>query len=256
LIVAIDLAVIGGTGLYDFPGLERVERRDAPTQFGVPSAAVVLGEFRGKRLAFLARHGEQHTLAPHRVNYRANVKALHDLGARRIVGVNAVGGIRADMGPRTLVVPEQIIDYTHSRLSSFCDVDGAKVEHIDFTEPYSAALRAALIDAAAQANIDLVAGGCYAATQGPRLETSAEIVRLRRDGCDLVGMTGMPEAVLARELGIDYACLALVANWAAGCGPAGPDGLTEPISLAEIFANLEAATAQVPAIIAQMLTAC
>jgi 5'-methylthioinosine phosphorylase len=112
-----------------------VERRDVATPFGAPSGAVVLGDFRGKRLAFLARHGEQHTLAPHRVNYRANVKALHDLGARRILGVNAVGGIHADMGPRTLVVPEQIIDYTHGRLSSFCDVDGAKVEHIDFTDP-------------------------------------------------------------------------------------------------------------------------
>jgi 5'-methylthioinosine phosphorylase len=255
LIVAIDLAVIGGTGLYGFPGLERVERRDMATPFGVPSAAVLLGDFRGKRLAFLARHGEQHTLAPHRVNYRANVKALHDLGARRILGVNAVGGIRADMGPRTLVVPEQIIDYTHGRLSSFCDVDGAKVEHIDFTEPYSVSLRAALTGAAARAKVDVVAGGCYAATQGPRLETAAEIARLRRDGCDLVGMTGMPEAVLARELGIEYACLALVANWAAGCGPVGSAGPMEPISLPEIFANLEAATAQVPAIIAQMLTA-
>jgi 5'-methylthioinosine phosphorylase len=255
LTVAIDLALIGGTGLYGFPGLERIERRDVATPFGAPSGPVVLGEFRGKRLAFLARHGEQHTLAPHRINYRANVRALHDLGARRIVGVNAVGGIRADMGPRTLVVPEQIIDYTHGRLSSFCDVDGAKVEHIDFTAPYSAILRAALTVAAARAEIDVVAGGCYAATQGPRLETAAEIARLRRDGCDLVGMTGMPEAVLARELGIDYACLALVANWAAGCGPAGAAGPIEPISLPEIFANLEAATSQVPAIIARMLTA-
>ncbi len=157
------------------------------------------------------------------------------------------------MGPRTLVVPEQIIDYTHGRLGSFSDVDGAKVEHIDFTEPYSTALRVALVDAAKRAKIDVVAGGCYAATQGPRLETAAEIARLRRDGCDLVGMTGMPEAVLARELGIDYACLALVANWAAGCGSAASDGPTEPISLPEIFANLEAATAQVPTIIAQML---
>jgi 5'-methylthioinosine phosphorylase len=252
--VALDLAVIGGTGLYDFPGLERIERRDVPTPFGAPSAPVVLGEFRGKRLAFLARHGEHHTVAPHRINYRANVWALHGLGARRIIGVNAVGGIRADMGPRTLVVPLQIIDYTHGRSSSFCDVEGAKVEHIDFTEPYSAELRTALVRAAARANIDMVAAGCYGATQGPRLETAAEIARMRRDGCDLVGMTGMPEAVLGRELQVDYACLALVANWAAGCGPAGPAGPMEPISLAEIFASLDAATAQVPAIIAELLT--
>lgn len=253
--MALDLAVIGGTGLYGFPGLERIERRDLATQYGAPSGPVVIGEFRGKRLAFLARHGEQHTLAPHRVNYRANVRALHDLGAHRIVGVNAVGGIRADMGPRTLVVPDQIIDYTHGRLSSYCDVDGAKVEHIDFTEPYSASMRAALTTAAARVKVDVVDGGCYAATQGPRLETAAEIARLRHDGCDLVGMTGMPEAVLARELGIEFACLALVANWAAGCGPAGSAGPMAPISLPEVFANLEAATAHVPGIIAQMLTA-
>jgi len=252
--VAIDLALIGGTGLYGFPGLRNVERRDVTTPFGSPSGPLVCGIFCGRQLAFLARHGEDHTLAPHRVNYRANVWALHHVGARRIVGVNAVGGIRADMGPRAVVIPEQIIDYTHGRLSSFCDVEGSKVEHVDFTEPYSANLRSALAVAAARAKIDVVCAGCYGATQGPRLETAAEIARMRRDGCDLVGMTGMPEAVLARELGIDYACLALVANWAAGCGPSAGAEPMAPISLAEIFANLEAATAQVPAIIAEILT--
>jgi 5'-methylthioinosine phosphorylase len=251
--MSIDLAVIGGTGLYNFPGLKEVERRDVATPFGAPSALVVTGELRSKRVAFLARHGESHTLAPHRVNYRANLWALHSLGARVVVGVNAVGGIRADMGPRQLVVPEQIIDYTHGRITSFCDVDGAKVEHIDFSEPYSAVLRARLLAAARQAGIDVVAGGCYGATQGPRLETAAEIVRMRRDGCDLVGMTGMPEAALARELGVDYACLALVANWAAGCGPASSAGAAATISLREIFANLEAATAQVPLILAELI---
>jgi len=245
----IDLAVIGGSGLYRFPGLENVERHELETPFGVASGAVVLGDFAGRRVAFLARHGESHSLPPHRVNYRANLWALHTLGARRVIGVNAVGGIRADMGPRTIVVPEQIIDYTHGRYTSFCDVEGAEVKHIDFSEPYSAALRIELLAAAGRAGIAAIDGGCYGATQGPRLETRAEIVRMKRDGCDLVGMTGMPEAVLARELELDYACLALVANFAAGCGD------EAEISIEEIFAHLAAATASVPPILAELLKA-
>ena len=133
--MSLDLAIIGGTGLYAFPGFGSAEKRVVHTPFGEPSGHVVLGELAGKRVAFLARHGESHTLAPHRVNYRANVWALHHLGARRVLGVNAVGGIGEKMGPRVIAVPDQIIDYTHGRLDSFCDVDGAKVEHIDFTEP-------------------------------------------------------------------------------------------------------------------------
>jgi len=252
--MTLALGVIGGTGLYAFPELRNVERHDVGTPFGTPSAQVVVGEFRGSRLAFLARHGEDHTIAPHRVNYRANIWALHHLGARRVLGVNAVGGIRADMGPRKLVVPDQIIDYTHGRLTSFCDIEGAKVEHIDFSEPYSAGLRAELVVAASRAGIAVVSDGCYAATQGPRLETVAEIARIRRDGGDLVGMTGMPEAALARELDLQYACVALVANWAAGCEPRQGTEPVAPISLPEIFANLEAATALVPKLIAQLLT--
>jgi 5'-methylthioinosine phosphorylase len=244
----IDLAVIGGSGLYRFPGLENVSRRALETPYGPASGEVVLGSFAGKRLAFLARHGESHTLAPHRVNYRANLWALHALGARRVIGVNAVGGIRADMGPRTLVVPDQLIDYTHGRMTSFCDVEGAEVRHIDFSEPYTAALRQALLQAADKAGIPVIDGGCYGATQGPRLETRAEIARMRRDGCDLVGMTGMPEAALARELDLEYACLALVANFAAGCGD------EAEISIEEIFAHLAAATAQVPVLLGAMLS--
>ena len=247
--MSLDLAIIGGTGLYKFPGLEKVERRAIATPFGAPSGDFVVGTLRGRTVAFLARHGENHTLAPHRVNYRANVWALHQLGARRVIGVNAVGGISERMGPRVLAVPDQIIDYTHGRFDSFCDVEGAKVEHVDFTEPYDAPLRADVLAAARRAGIAVVDGGCYGATQGPRLETRAEIARMRRDGCDLVGMTGMPEAALARELNLEYACLSLVANWAAGCGG------EASISLPEIFANLETATAQVPPIIVALLTA-
>ena len=244
----IDLAVIGGSGLYQFPRLENVSRRALETPYGPASGEVVLGDFAGKRLAFLARHGESHTLAPHRVNYRANLWALHALGARRVIGVNAVGGIRGDMGPRTLVVPDQLIDYTHGRATSFCDVEGAEVKHIDFSEPYTASLRQALLDAAGRAGIAVIDGGCYGATQGPRLETRAEIARMKRDGCDLVGMTGMPEAALARELELQYACLSLVANFAAGCGD------EAEISIEEIFAHLAAATAQVPVLLKAMLS--
>ncbi len=245
----IDLAVIGGSGLYNFPGLENAARQHVETPYGAASGEVVIGDFAGKRVAFLARHGESHTLPPHRVNYRANLWALHHLGARRVLGVNAVGGIRADMGPRVIVVPDQLIDYTHGRLTSYCDADGAEVKHIDFSAPYTESLRQSLLAAARAAGIAMIDGGCYGATQGPRLETRAEIARLKRDGCDLVGMTGMPEAALARELQLDYACLALVANYAAGCGD------EAEISIEEIFAHLAAATAAVPPLIAALLQA-
>jgi 5'-methylthioinosine phosphorylase len=245
----IDLAVIGGSGLYKFQGLENAKRHAVETPFGAASGDIVLGDFAGKRVAFLARHGESHSLPPHRVNYRANLWALHDLGARAVVGVNAVGGIRADMGPRAIVVPDQLIDYTHGRYTSFCDVEGAEVNHIDFSEPYTASLRYRLLQAARQVGIAAIDGGCYGATQGPRLETRAEIARMKRDGCDLVGMTGMPEAALARELGLEYACLALVANFAAGCGD------EAEISIEEIFAHLAAATAEVPRLLDAMLRA-
>jgi 5'-methylthioinosine phosphorylase len=242
----VALGVIGGSGLYALAGLREARRHRVQTPFGEPSGQIVVGVLGAQRMVFLARHGEDHRLAPHRVNYRANVWALHQLGVRHLVAVNAVGGIRADLGPRSIVVPDQLIDYTWGRTSSFHDVEGAKVEHIDFSAPYAAPLRRQLLAAAAEAGVAAVDGGSYGVTQGPRLETRAEIARLRREGCDLVGMTGMPEAVLARELGVDYACLALVANFAAGCG-----GQAE-ISVAEIFANLESATSHVPAILAAL----
>jgi 5'-methylthioinosine phosphorylase len=242
---SFDLGVIGGTGVYDFPGLADIERRAVTTRWGAPSSDIVIGTLAGRRVAFLARHGEKHTIAPHRINYRANLAALHELGIRRVVGVNAVGGIRNDMQPRALAVPDQLIDYTTGRVSSFCDADGEPVQHVEFGEPYGATMRRDLLDAARRVDVALIDGGCYGATQGPRLETRAEIARMRRDGCDLVGMTGMPEAALARELDMDYACVAVVANWAAGCGP-DPD---RPISLDEIHAHLAAATGKIPMIV-------
>lgn len=233
-------AVIGGTGLYKLAELEGAEPIVKPTPYGEPSGPARVGMLHGHRVAFLARHGEAHSLPPHRVNYRANLWLLKDIGVRRVVAVNAVGGITPAWAPCALGLPDQLIDYTWGRVGTYCEEPGSEVLHVDMTEPYSPALRGELRHCAQAVGIELVDGGCYAATQGPRLETRAEVARLRRDGCDLIGMTGMPEAALARELGVDYACLALVANWAAGCG--GQDEIT----LDEVFANLEQATRPIP----------
>lgn len=214
----MDLALIGGTGLYDFPELEDPERILVETPYGPASGPVVVGRLAGQRVGFLARHGVNHQVPPHRINYRANLWSLNHLGAKRIVGINAVGGITALYPPGTLAVPHQLIDYTWGRVSTFADDASEEVHHVEFGEPYDRELRSALVAAVRRAGLPVVDGGVYAATQGPRLETAAEIERLARDGADVVGMTGMPEAVLARELGVPYACLALVVNWAAGRG--------------------------------------
>ncbi len=235
--MTIELAVIGGTGVYALGELADVESHQPVTAYGAPSGPIRIGTYAGKRVAFLARHGEGHSLPPHKINYRANLAALKAVGADRVLALNTVGGIGERFGPRVLACPDQLIDYTWGRVSTLCEEPGSEVLHIDFGEPYTAALRTRVADAAAIAGVPLQVGGCYGATQGPRLETRAEIARMRRDGCDLVGMTGMPEAGLARELGLDYACLAIVANWAAGAGP-DPD---EVITLQDVLANVAAA---------------
>lgn len=247
----IALAVIGGTGVYRIAGLEEVTTRQVETRYGAPSGPVRIGSMHGHRIAFLARHGEGHSVPPHRINYRANLAALQQVGATRVLALNTVGGIGGHYGPRVLACPDQIIDYTWGRVSSLWEPDtrgdmGQEALHVDFGDPYTPALRTAILSAASESGVAIVDGGCYAATQGPRLETKAEIARLRRDGCDLVGMTGMPEAALARELGLDYACLAIVANWAAGCG----DG--QEITMAEVLANVEAASSGLPALIGRL----
>jgi 5'-methylthioinosine phosphorylase len=244
---AIDLAVIGGTGVYRLASLEAAEAFEGDTPWGAPSGPVRIGTIRGRRVAFLARHGEGHSLPPHRVNYRANLWQLKQLGATRVLAINTVGGITERFGPQVLALPDQLIDYTWGRAASFWDGEGGEVLHVDFGDPYTPSLRAEVLAAAARAGTALVDGGCYGATQGPRLETRAEIARMRRDGCDLVGMTGMPEAGLARELGLDYACLAVVANWAAGCSDEGE------ITLAEVLANVEAASAGLPGLFDALL---
>ena len=225
------LAVIGGSGLGRLEALEITERLRPDTPYGDPSAPLVLGRLSGRELVFLARHGEGHTLPPHRINYRANIAALRECGVTHVIAVAAVGGITPAMAPGILVVPDQIIDYTYGREHTFFEGGESGVTHVDFTHPYSDVLRRCLLEAGAAAGVDIVDGGCYGCTQGPRLETAAEIARMERDGCDLVGMTGMPEAALAREAGLAYACLAVVVNWAAGKA----EGI---VSMAEIEANL------------------
>ena len=243
----IALAVIGGTGLYKLAALDQVEALDGDTIYGPPSGPLRVGRIGAHKVAFLARHGEGHSLPPHKINYRANLQRLKDIGAHRVLAINAVGGIGERFGPRVLACPDQIIDYTWGRISTICEEAGTDVLHVDFGDPYTPAFRRDLLTAAQRSGIAVVDGGCYGATQGPRLETRAEIARMRRDGCDLVGMTGMPEAGLARELGLEYACLALVANWAAGCGDAAE------ITLEEVLANVEAASAPLPELLRNLL---
>jgi 5'-methylthioinosine phosphorylase len=245
----LDLAIIGGTGVYALAELEDAQAHQPVTRYGAPSGPIRLGKLAGRRVAFLARHGEGHSLPPHKINYRANLAALQALGAQRVLALNTVGGITQRFGPRVLACPDQLIDYTWGRISTVCEEEGTDVLHVDFGDPYTPTLRRAVRDAAARSGVALADGGCYGATQGPRLETKAEIARMRRDGCDLVGMTGMPEAGLAREMGLDYACLAIVANWAAGAGP-DPD---EVITLQDVLDNVAAASAGIPALLREML---
>ena len=212
------LAIIGGSGLTQLASLEVGRRKASRTPHGEPSGPLTFGRIGNTDVVFLARHGYGHTIAPHEVNYRANLWALKQAGADSVVSVASVGGIRNDIWPGTLVLPHQIIDYTWGRAATFFEGPAAPVNHIDFTEPYSRALRDRILKAALACGERLTDGGVYAATQGPRLETAAEINRLERDGADLVGMTGMPEAALAREIDLQYAAIAVVANYAAGRG--------------------------------------
>jgi 5'-methylthioadenosine phosphorylase len=212
------LAIIGGSGLTQLSNLDVSHREVGRTPYGEASGALTFGRIRGREAVFLARHGYGHAISPHKVNYRANIWALKACGASRIVSVASVGGIRQDLNPGDIVIPHQIIDYTWGRKSTYFDGNGAPVVHVDFTNPYDARLRRQLIQAATEVGARFKEGGIYAATQGPRLETAAEIDRLERDGADVVGMTGMPEAVLARELEIPYAAINVVSNHAAGRG--------------------------------------
>ena len=210
-------AIIGGSGLYFLADDFQVESRLKPdTPYGLVSAEIEVGYWQNQRIAFLPRHGRQHGVPPHKINYRANIWALNQLGVSEIIAVNAVGGIGDQYPPHTIAVPDQLIDYTYGREHSFFDGGNQDLTHIDFTWPYSARLRQQIISAASRQNIDVVNTGTYACTNGPRLETAAEVRKIAVDGCNMIGMTGMPEAALARESGLEYAAIALVVNWCAG----------------------------------------
>ncbi len=211
-----EIAVIGGTGLAKLEGIEILESKWPTTRFGETSSPLIFGRFKSREIVFLPRHGEDHHIPPHKINYRANLYALKQAGVRSVVAVNAVGGITEAMAPRKICIPDQIIDYTSGREHTFFDGSQDRVSHIDFTMPYHPNVRNKLLEAARTLGVPFNNKAVYGATQGPRLETSAEIDKLERDGCDIVGMTGMPEASLARELGLEYASVALVVNWGAG----------------------------------------
>lgn len=240
------LAIIGGTGLSRMEGARLLAEHSATTPLGEASAPIVEVELEGQRLLFLARHGQPHRLPPHRINYRANLLALQAAGATRILAVNAVGGVDPALKTPSLVLPDQLIDYTWGRESTYFDGIYRPLEHLDFSWPYDEALRQLLLQAARHAGLSLVDRGVYAATQGPRLETAAEVRRLARDGCTLVGMTGMPEAMLARELGLPYACLAVVVNPAAGL-------VAEPITLAAMELALQQGMADVMGLLRSLI---
>lgn len=257
------IAIIGGTGLTSLQNLDIVRREIVMTPYGEPSSPLNYGcinyppdntsdregEYSGAKeneVVFLARHGHAHNMPPHMVNYRANLFALKNVGVTRVIAVNAVGGIRDDMSPGSLVIPDQIIDYTTSRINTFFEKNLTHVTHIDFSYPYSTELSQLISETAKKENIDIIQGAVYAATEGPRLETAAEIQRLKRDGCDIVGMTGMPEAALARELDMDYVSICVNANRAAGLS-------NELITMEVIEKNLEGGLDKVRDLLAAVL---
>jgi 5'-deoxy-5'-methylthioadenosine phosphorylase len=241
------VAIIGGSGLTNLKNLRITRREVIRTPYGEPSAPMVFGQLGGQEAVFLPRHGVGHTIPPHEVNYRANIWAIKQTGVDKVIAVNAVGGISPDyLASGTLVIPDQVIDYTYGRAHTFFGSEQKKVTHVDFTGPYCEDLRQTVIQAAAGAKMKVMGRGTYGATQGPRFESAAEIRRMERDGADIVGMTGMPEAGLARELELCYASISLVVNPAAGKA-------RDAISLREIEKNLETGMASVRSLLEQVI---
>ncbi len=243
-------AILGGSGLTSFAELAIDRREVMRTPWGEPSGPVTVGRIGDVPVAFLPRHGHGHTIPPHAINYRANIHALKHLGVDGVIAVASVGGIRDDMQPGAVALLDQMLDYSWGRESTFFDGPEHPVTHIDFTLPYDPALRQQILDVATSEGHPLIDGGCYACMQGPRLETAAEIDRVERDGADVVGMTLMPEAALARELDLPYAALAVVVNHAAGRGDS-----KLAISTAEIGRTLDTAIERVRALIVAFVRA-
>lgn len=238
------IGIIGGSGLASLHALQIERYEMVRTPFGEPSAPLTFGNFDGRPVVFLPRHGAGHRLPPHKVNYRANIWALHSVGVTKVVAMAAVGGITEP--PPNLCIPDQIIDYTWGRDHTYFEKDLTEVTHIDFTEPYCEEMRLALLEAGAKVGVPITDGGTYGTTQGPRLESAAEINKMERDGCTLVGMTGMPEAALAKELELCYACFAVIVNWAAGRS----DG---PITMEEIERNLNRGMATARKVLSELM---
>lgn len=243
------IGIIGGSGFYSLNSNSDINTNSLSTPFSESPVTLYKSQVSGIPAIFLPRHGIDHGKPPHKVNYRANLWALKEIEVSAIIAVNAVGGISESMSPGTLVVPDQIIDYTWGREHTYFDTfhtEAVGEHHVDFTWPYDEGLRKILIKSATVRQKNVHAGGVYGCTQGPRLESAAEIQRLKRDGCDIVGMTGMPEVALARELGLPYASISLVVNWAAGL-------TSETLSFTDISATLDNGVSGVKEIIVDAL---
>ncbi|MFV1997301.1 MAG: S-methyl-5'-thioinosine phosphorylase [Acidiferrobacterales bacterium] len=244
------IAIIGGSGLTNLKNMKITRREVIRTPYGEPSAPMVYGEIEGTEIAFLPRHGPRHTIPPHEINYRANIWALKNAGITRAIAIAAVGGISKNyQSPCSIAIPDQIIDYTYAREHTFFTGADKQVTHVDFTHPYCDELRLSLVKAATNIDLAVISKGTYGATQGPRFETAAEIQRMEIDGADVVGMTGMPEAGLARELGLCYAAIALVVNPAAGKSDS-------KITLKEIDQNLINGMSQVRRLLESAIAVC
>jgi len=239
------IAIIGGSGLSSLTAMQVYDSEWPGTAYGEPNAPLQHTRLSGEMVIFFARHGEGGAFAPHRVNYRANLTALKQAGIKKVIAVNVVGGITEEMQTGTICIPGQLIDYTFGRADTFFDGSNNKpVKFIDFAEPFNAGVRLQLLAAAQTLELPVVAGGVYGCTQGPRLETAAEINRMERDGCDIVGMTAMPEAALAMELGLEYASICVVVNRASGRSD-------KPLSLGEIHLQLGETMPKVEALLKQ-----